>query len=296
MDAKTARIRALNDQLRGQAPLVPTGQPADFAGAGRKDIDARIKESESKLEELLLRYTEKHPEVIALKQTIAELKQRRTDELAALQSGGAGSGSMAVADNPLYQSIRMQLNKVEVDIAAARADIAQRERRIADLQRSINTAPDVEAELGRLNRDYGVVKAQYEALLDRLQRARLSESAEETGVVQFQVIEPPTAKFEPVGPNRLLMMIAVLLGSIGAAGALCYIMHQLRPVIGNANALADLTRLPVLGTVSIGRLEEHRAEMRSSAFRFATAFGGLLVVFGVALMFRNDFAYLLQQI
>jgi hypothetical protein len=190
----------------------------------------------------------------------------------------------------------MQLNKVEVDIAAARADIAQRERRIADLQRSINTAPDVEAELGRLNRDYGVVKAQYEALLDRLQRARLSESAEETGVVQFQVIEPPTAKFEPVGPNRLLMMIAVLLGSIGAAGALCYIMHQLRPVIGNANALADLTRLPVLGTVSIGRLEEHRAEMRSSAFRFATAFGGLLVVFGVALMFRNDFAYLLRQI
>ena len=58
----------------------------------------------------------------------------------------------------------------------------------------------------------------------------------------------------------------------------------------------QISRLPVLGTVSIGRLEEHRAEMRSSAFRFATAFGGLLVVFGVALMFRNDFAYLLQQI
>jgi hypothetical protein len=60
--------------------------------------------------------------------------------------------------------------------------------------------------------------------------------------------------------------------------------------------LADLTRLPVLGTVSIGRLEEHRAEMRSSALRLAAAFGGLLLVFGVALMFRNDFASLLQRI
>ena len=296
LDVIVSQRNALNDQLRGQAPLVATGQPSDFAGAGRKDIDARIKESESKLEELLMRYTEKHPEVIALKQTIVELKQRRTDELTALQNGGAGSGSMSVSDNPLYQSTRMQLNKVEVDIAAVRADIAQRERRIAELQRSINTAPDVEAELGRLNRDYGVTKAQYEALLDRLQRARLSESAEETGVVQFQVIEPPTAKFEPVGPNRLLMMIAVLLGSIGAAGALCYVMHQLRPVIGNASALADLTRLPVLGTVSIGRLEEHKAEMRGSAFRFATAFGCLLVAFCVALLFRNDFASLLRQI
>jgi polysaccharide chain length determinant protein (PEP-CTERM system associated) len=296
LDVLMSQRNALNDQLRGQAPLVATGRPGEFGVAGQKDIDARIKDSESKLEELLLGYTEKHPEVIALKQTILELKQRRTDELAALKNGGAGTGSLAVEDNPLYQSIRMQLNKVEVDAAAVRADIAQRERRVAELQRSINTAPDVEAELGRLNRDYGVTKAQYEALLDRLQRARLSESAEETGAVQFQIIEPPTVKFEPVGPNRLLMMIAVLLGAIGAAGALCYILHQLRPVIGNANVLADLTRLPVLGTVSIGRLEEHKAEMRNSGFRFATAFAGLLVVFAVALMFRNDFAALLQQI
>jgi hypothetical protein len=78
--------------------------------------------------------------------------------------------------------------------------------------------------------------------------------------------------------------------------ALAYVLHQLSPVIGNATALANLTRLPVLGTVSVGRLEEHRAEMRSSAFRFATAFAGLLVVFGMALIFRNDLTTLLQRI
>jgi len=296
LDVLMSQRAALDNQLRGQAPLVATGRPTEMMAPGQKDIDSRIKDSESRLEDLLLRYTEKHPEVIALKQTIADLKQRRTEELSSLRSGGPGSGSMAVEDNPLYQSIRIQLNKVEVDAAAIRADIAQRERRIAELQRSINTAPDVEAELGRLNRDYGVVKAQYEQLLDRLQRARLSESAEETGVVQFQMIEPPTAKLDPVGPNRLLMMIAVLLGAIGAGFAMSYVMHQLRPIVSNAGALAELTRLPVLGTVSIGRLEEHRAGIRSSAFRFATACAGLLVVFTVALMYRNNIAALMQGI
>jgi len=294
LDVIMSQRNALNDQLRGQSPLVPTGRNVADAVPGQKDIDARIKESEAKLEELLMRYTEKHPEVVALKQTIADLKTRRTEELAALQGGGAGTGSLAVSDNPLYQSIRIQMNKIDVDAAAARADIAQRERRIADLQRSINTAPDVEAELGRLNRDYGVTKAQYEALLDRLQRARLSESAEETGVVQFQVIEPPAAKFEPVGPNRPLMLIAVLLGAIGAGVAVAYVMHQLRPVVASANALADLTRLPVLGTVSIGRLDQHVAAMRRSAFHFAGAFAGLLVVFVFVLLFRNGTATLLQ--
>ncbi len=296
LDVILSQRTALNDQLRGQAPLVPSGRPMEGATGGQRDIESRIKESESRLEDLLLRYTEKHPEVVALKQTIADLRQRRTDELEQLQRGGAGSGSLSVGDNPMYQSIRLQLNKVELDMAAARADITQRERRMAELQRSISTAPDVEAELGRLNRDYGVTKAQYEALLDRLQRARLSESAEETGVVQFQVIEPPTAKFEPVGPNRLLMLLAVLMAAIAAAGALAYVLHQLSPVIGNATALANLTRLPVFGTVSVGRLEEHRAELRSSAFRFATAFAGLLVAFGMALIFRNDLTTLLQRI
>jgi len=292
-DVIMSQRNALNDQLRGQSPLVPTGRGVD-AAPGQKDIDARIKESEAKLEDLLLRYTEKHPEVLALKQTIAELKARRTDELAALQGGGAGTGSLAVSDNPLYQSIRMQMNKIDVDAAAVRADIGQRERRIAELQRSINTAPDVEAELGRLNRDYGVTKAQYEALLDRLQRARLSESAEETGVVQFQVIEPPTSRFEPVGPNRVLMLIAVFLGAVGAGVAVAYVMHQLRPVVASATALAELTKLPVLGTVSIGRLEQHVAAMRASTLRFATAFGGLLVVFCVVLLLRNGTAALMQ--
>jgi polysaccharide chain length determinant protein (PEP-CTERM system associated) len=294
LDVIMSQRNALNDQLRGQSPLVPNGRALDPGVGGNRDIDARIKESEAKLEDLRLRFTEKHPEVVALKQTIADLKSRRGEELAALQGGGAGSGSLAVSDNPLYQSIRMQLNKIDVDAAAARADIAQRERRIAELQRSINTAPDVEAELGRLNRDYGVIKAQYEALLDRLQRARLSESADQTGVVQFQVIEPPAARFEPVGPNRPLMIIAVLLGAIGAGAGVAYVLHQLRPVVSSANALAELTRLPVIGTVSIGRLEQHVAEMRRSAFNFAGAFAGLLVVFLFALMFRNGTAHLLQ--
>ncbi len=287
----------LNAQLRGQAPMMPTGRNgAEASSSGQKDIDARIKESESRLEDLLLRYTEKHPEVVALQQTITDLKTRRENELQALRNGGGGTGSLSVSENPMYQSIRIQLNKTEVDLAAARADIAQRERRIFDLQRSINTAPNVEAELGRLSRDYGVTKAQYEALLDRLQRARLSESAEETGVVKFEIIEPPAAKFAPVGPNRLVMLLAVLMGAVGAGAGLAYVMHQLRPVISNATTLGELTRLPVFGTVSIGRIEQHLAALQGSALRFGTAFVALLMIFVVALKFRNPTAVFFQSL
>ena len=285
----------LSAQLRGQAPVMASQRTMGADAGGQKDIDARIKESEARLEDLLLRYTDKHPEVVALRQTIVDLRTRRDAELLALRNGGPGNGSLSVSENPLYQNIRIQLNKIEVDAAAARADIAQRERRISDLQRSINTAPNVEAELGRLNRDYGVTKVQYEQLLDRLQRARLSESAEETGVVKFEVIEPPAAKSDPVGPNRMIMLLAVLFGAIGAGAGVAYIMHQLRPVISNATTLGEVTRLPVLGTVSIGRIEQHVAAFQGSMLRFGTALGALLVVFVGALTFRNSIAALFQS-
>jgi hypothetical protein len=190
----------------------------------------------------------------------------------------------------------MQLNKVDVDVAAARADVAQREKRIYDLQRSINTAPEVEAELGRLNRDYGVTKANYEALLERLQRARLSESAEETGVVNFQVLEPPASKLTPVAPNRILMLIAVLLASLGGGAAVAYLMHQMRPVFANPGSLGDQTKLPVFGTVSIGRSEAFQAALRTSTLRFGFACGGLLVLFAVAVVFCDQSASLLQKV
>jgi polysaccharide chain length determinant protein (PEP-CTERM system associated) len=287
----------LNAQLRGQSPMVATahGTPQGMS-TGQKDIDARIKDSEAKLEDLLLRYTEKHPEVIALKATIADLKARRATELQALRNGSDGGGSLAVEDNPLYQSIKLQLNKIEVDAAAARADIAQRERRIADLQRSINTAPNVEAELGRLDRNYGATKGQYEALLERLQRAHLSESAEETGVVKFEIIDPPEVKAAPVGPNRMLMLLAVFVAAVGSGAALAYILHQLRPVVSNAVALGSLTHLPVFGTVSIGRLEAHKAAWQGSALRFAGALCALMVLFGAAMVMRNSTAMLVQRI
>ncbi len=288
----------LQTQLRGEKPLVPLERPAGAAApaGGEKDLDGRIKESESKLEDLLLRFTEKHPEVIALRQTIADLKARRVTEIAALEHGGSGSGSLSVADNPLYQAIRMQLNKIDVDVAAARGDIADRERRVRDLKRQIDSAPDVEAELARLNRDYGVTKVQYEALLDRLQKAKLSEASEETGAVKFEVTDPPAARPEPVAPKRLLMLLAVFLVAVGGGVVVAYLLHQHNPVYSTASSLSQTTRLPVFGTVSMVRLEEVASQARASVFRYGTVALGLAFAFVVVLVLKDASATWFQHI
>ncbi|RPH54172.1 MAG: hypothetical protein EHM84_02355, partial [Lysobacterales bacterium] len=279
----------LTSQLSGQAPLVPSVRTSttDPQSPGHRDIDTRIKESESKLEDLLLRFTEKHPEVLALRATIGDLRARRQQELEALRAGGAGSGSMATSENPVYQDIQQQLSRLAVDMSAARAEVAQRERRIAELQRSIDTAPEVEAQLASLNRDYAVTKVQYESLLAGLQKARISESAEETGVIKFKIIEPPTAKSKPVGPKRVLMLIAVLMASIGGGIALAFALHQLKPVYSSISSITQNLSLPVLGTVSFGGTAVRDARLRADARLYSTASIALIMVFAAALIYRD---------
>jgi len=284
----------LQAQLRGELPRVASAGASMVANAPR-DIDARIKESEAKLEELLLKYTDRHPEVIQLQETIADLKSRRAQELDSLKQGGPGTGSMTYSDNPLYQSIRLQLNKVEVDIAASRREIDQRTRQIRELEQLLGTAPDVEAELVRLNRDYGATKLQYEALLERLQKAQLSEQADETGTVKLKVIDPPTAAADPVGPKRMMLLVAVLLAALGGGGACAFALQQIKPVFSSASSLTQVTGIPTLA--AIGQLhnpavEEHE---RAALVRFLMGTGALIALFVVVVATRDMTAALFHK-
>lgn len=279
---------ALQAQLRGSSPVLPGASGAVRGPGGdliQNDIEGRLQEAEARLDDALLRYTDKHPEVIALRQTIEELKIRRDKELAALRRGEAGSGSMRVNANPVYQSIQIKLNDIDVQAAAVRGQVADHERRIAEFRKLMNVAPDVEAELARLNRDYGVTKAQYDALVDRLEKARLSNQAEETGVVRFEVIDPPLVKADPVSPNRPLLVTLVFLGALAAGIGLALLLSQFQRTILSTRSLASLTGRPVIGAVTeIVEEPVRQAEMRS-ARRLALAGSALVALFALVLMF-----------
>ena len=73
---------ALTRQLRGEQPYVPGALPAGLGGgvgqsAMASDTMTRLKDAEGRLQEQLLRYTDKHPEVIALRSTIKQLRERQ---------------------------------------------------------------------------------------------------------------------------------------------------------------------------------------------------------------------------
>lgn len=242
-------------QLEGEEPTFGLGPDATGqSGAAATSTDSQISLYKSKLDALLVQYTEKHPEVLALRETIARLEQQRAAEAAKRHASGqpaSSAGATVLNINPVYQAMRVSLSQTELQLVEARNQLATDDGEVASLRSMVNTVPQVEAELVRLNRDYEVNKAQYQALLQRLDSARLSEQADaskESG--RFRIVEPPVAADQPIAPNRPLLNTVILLFAIGAGLGLAVVLHQINPVFSTRKQLAAETDLPVLMSIS----------------------------------------------
>jgi polysaccharide chain length determinant protein (PEP-CTERM system associated) len=274
----------LRRQLSSEQPLLGS---SGGAGGGGADTASQIRETQARLDGLLLRFTDKHPDVLAARRTLEELKEREKEEIAAVRRGDQTAiAATGLAANPVYQGMKLQLSQIDVEVAAARQQVADQQAKVAEQRKLINTAPQVEAEYERLDRDYAVTHTQYQALVERLSRAKLSDKADATGVVRFEVVDPPTTDPEPVFPKRGRLILAVLVGGLGAGLGLAWLMSQLRPVFTSTRQLTELTQVPVLGSVSMTWLERHRAVARRSLWAYSLG-AALLVVLGIVALLTN---------
>jgi polysaccharide chain length determinant protein (PEP-CTERM system associated) len=283
-----SRRDELAKQLHSDSVVSTTGSASTSGSRGQGgngDTLSRIQETQAKLDELLLKYTDKHPDVIATRATLEELKKRRVTELDSLRRGDASAvASSGAGNNPVYQSMQLELNKVDVEIAALRRELAQHQSNVADLRQRLNSAPQVEAEYQQLNRDYDVNKAQYTALLESYQKARLGERADNAGSVRFEVALPPTSPITPVWPKRTLWLAEIWLASLAVGAGAAYGLHALRPIVSSARAINEMTNFPVLGVVSTAFPRRERKEFWRHLLGFSAATSCLLILFVVVLV------------
>lgn len=237
-------------------------------------IDGRIRTLQSNLDQLLLNFTEKHPDVIEIRRRIKDLEEQKKKDDAAL-------GPNALSGNPIYQQMQMSLVEAEAQAASLKARVADYQGRVDRLKQMVDTVPKVEAELSQLNRDYEINKRNYEALLSRHESATMSEQAELTGDdVKFRVVDPPRVPLLPSAPNRLMLMSMVFFGGIGAGLALAFVLYQIRPTFDDRRTLKEVTGYPVLGSISIIPTQEMRHRQLRALAAFSVAGIALVMLYG----------------
>lgn len=283
---KVARSRRdeILRQLEGEEPVFGLVTSGDSLDVSVPNIDRQIAQFEDQLTDLRLRFTDNHPDILQIRGIIADLEAEKA-KVVAERMPTAQRDYSAVEQNPVYQKMQIQLSGIDVELAELQAQFREQTRIVADLRTRVDTIPQVEAELTRLNRDYDVVNAQYEQFLQRLESAKLSEDADKSkSEIQFRTIDPPTIPLSASGPNRGLIASGVLIVSMIAGIGLALLLNLSKPVFYTSSELERHFGIPVLGSI---RNVRSRSQANAERLRWAmlsACFGGLVVAYVLVML------------
>jgi polysaccharide chain length determinant protein (PEP-CTERM system associated) len=273
MSAQSA-LSSVRAQMAATPPSISTPGVAAVGGFATQQL---LSLQNQLAQQMAKGWTDNHPDVVATRNEIARLRPLAQSE----RSGGSGPTS---TPNPAYGSLRAMAAEKESVIASGQMRKNQIQAAIAELSAKQSSEPGVVAEQARLNRDYEVLKRQYDKLLEDREQVRLrSDIQNKTDAVQVKVIDPPSHPTVPVAPNRPLFLTMILLVAAGAGVAAALAKGQLQGSFPNQARLEQATGLPVLGAISEVFTAERRAE-RAQRLKWFVGAGGALAASYVILM------------
>ncbi|MHB1667931.1 MAG: XrtA system polysaccharide chain length determinant [Thiomonas sp.] len=281
------------DALRRQlADVKPTLAPSLLPGTNivmapqESEIDQRIAVQRKHLDDLLQRYTDAYPDVIATRQTLARLESERQQQQQRLANAPPVTPSVSAqyseATNPIYQQLRISLAQADANAASLQAQVSDVQARLAQLRTQATQMPKLDEQYIQLNRDYNVLNDNYQKLVQRREAAMLSRNQDDSRKLDyFRIVDPPRLAPAALFPHRTFLIAVVLLLALALGVLATYLLVLLAPTYRNARQLRESTERAVLGSITLSLTPAAAQHEQRSRNLFMLGSGALVVVFVV---------------
>ena len=235
-----ARARSLRSELGSVQPMLDRSQTDD-------PYVRRIREKEAQLDELRLRYHDTYPDIVALKEQIAELRSQRQR---ALENDEIDRVAGEQLVNPLHQDLSAELAKTRASIQTMESRIGSIKGLIAEQEKRMERIQENKAQYAELTRDMEVNQQIYNDLLKRREKARVSMHLDLEGQgLNYRIHETAQYPLEPSGPKfQAFASAGIVLGLLAPFGLAAGVL-QIDPRVRARKQLEDGIGLPVLAEI-----------------------------------------------
>jgi polysaccharide chain length determinant protein (PEP-CTERM system associated) len=278
IDSLRAQISA-NEQLLAAMRSQDGSEPETPLAAGQTEgqLRARRADFEAQLRQLLLKYTEKAPEVIAVRAHLDSIN-RELDDLRNRTEQDKAARRAARTVNPQVQSMEIKIATDKKDLERKQLEIERTNAQIAELQSRLRSTPLLATEATKIDRDYEVLRKRYDDLISKRDNAKfgakvINDFSGET----FRMQDPASLPETPVSPKRrLLYTLSLVIGLLTGVIAAIAMEARAMMTIRDAKDVAHYTRLPML--VTVPKIVTEQERRMKPLMVTAKAFGMVILV------------------
>jgi len=199
-------------------------------------LDKVLQDLRLQIQNLRTRYTDDHPNVVALNDEIAKteaLRKQNEAEIASNQQTGkstdpidfsAAEGVQRGSPTAIMQ-LQSQLKANQLEIQNEQQHAKDLESQTMVYQGRLNLTPETEQELAVVSRGYDEARFNYNSLLQKQTQSQLATSlGQQQQGQQFHIIDPPKLPDKPSAPNRFLIsLVGLALGSALGLGVATFL-------------------------------------------------------------------------
>lgn len=238
---------------------------------------SEIADLKDKLNVLLIDSTEEHPLVKQLRDQInnkmAELQKENLEYTEDVRLNETAS--------PMVEQIKKTLDSISVEkVTPTPAATPEGETGMYKVM-LLDKLDKVMA------RDAGVNEGIYNALLQRLETAKITQRLQSSKEgTKYTVLDPPRLPLEPVSPNVIMVVVGCMVLGMGVGGALLFLTEFMDKSFLDVEEASQYLGAPLLGAVSkIQTVELLEVEREKSQWRVFWMFsiGVLSIAFAVML-------------
>jgi succinoglycan biosynthesis transport protein ExoP len=198
----------------------------DAAVISTQALDKVLQNLRLQIQNLRTRYTDDHPDIVALKDEIAKTEALRKQNEAEIASNHQTSRSTTAIDFSAEEGVQRgsptAIMQLQSQLKANQLEIQNEQQHAKDLesqttvyQGRLNLTPETEQELTVVSRGYDEAKFNYNSLLQKQTQSQLATSlGQQQQGQQFHIVDPPKLPDKPSAPNRFLIsLVGLALGA-----------------------------------------------------------------------------------
>ncbi len=283
-DRRLLLRQQISDQRTSLNMAAASGRGSESGTDSPNSSGASLPELKQRLKLLRSRYTDEHPDVIALERVIREqenaLSARQKD--AGVRSKNVPT--ISLTGNPALDALNLQLRSTGLEIKQLNREMKDVQQKIQVYQQRIENTPKREQELIDLTRDYDNLKQSYDTLLQKKLEAGQAAALERRQEgEQFRIIDPARVPEKPIKPDLKKLIPMIILFGLGSGLGLAFVLDFLSPKFFDPDDVKKAFGLPILACIPVLLTDEEMRKRRLKEIRYGAFAVSCYLIVGILL-------------